>query len=127
VDGRYPDVSAVMPDENEGSLVTVSRDLLSAALRRILPMTGGSHLIIMSAKDGKLNLSGKSDAGEARDSIVIGQGESCPEIGINGQYLVDALSATPDTVRLRVTDDLSPILLSAKDCDTIAVVMPMRK
>ena len=127
IDGQFPNFRQIIPSEDTGSPITVSRDLLSAALRRILPMTGGTNLILLSAKDGRLNLSGRSESGEARDAIVIGDGQSCPEIGVNGQYIVDALSATPDTVELRVTDDMSPIRLSAKDCDTIAVIMPMRK
>lgn len=127
VDGNFPDFRQIVPSEIDGSLVTIGRDLLSAALRRILPMTGGTHLVIMHAKEGRLYLSGRCESGEARDAIVIGDGQSCPEIGVNGQFLIDALSATPDTVELRVTDDLSPIRVSAKDCDTVAVIMPMRK
>lgn len=125
IDGQFPDFRQVIPEG--GNLIAVQRDILVAALRRILPMTGGTHLVIMHAKEGRLYLSGRCESGEARDAIVIGDGQSCPEIGVNGQFLIDALSATPDIVDLRVTDDLSPILVSAKDCDTVAVIMPMRK
>jgi len=125
IDGQFPDFRQVVPEG--GSPITVQRDALVATLRRITPMSGGSGLIVMSAKDGRLSLSARSEMGEARDSLPIGEGESCTEIGLNGMYLSEALSTMPESAVLHVEDDLSPIRISAKDCDTVAVVMPMRK
>jgi DNA polymerase-3 subunit beta len=126
IDGQFPEFRQVIPDDS-GSALSVERDVLIAALRRINPMSGGSGLIVMSAKDGRLSLSARSEMGEARDSLTIGEGESCTEVGLNGTYLCEALSTMPEFAVLRVGDDMSPIKVSAKDSDTVAVVMPMRK
>ena len=124
IDGQFPDYRQVLPSDSDGTPVSVNRDLIIAALRRIIPM-GNQGQVLLSGQLARMTLASRSELGEAKDSIKIDN--DFGEIAVNGNFLVEALSTMPEEVTMLIGDSMSPIRLTAKDCDTVAVVMPMRK
>jgi DNA polymerase-3 subunit beta len=132
VDDQFPAYDKVIPKDNDKS-VTCARDELTGAIRRVsLLANERSRAVRFGIESGKVEISSQNpEMGEARESIEASyEGESL-EIGFNGQYLLDFLSAsgTP-SIRLELKDDASQGLLrpaeDAEGRDYRYVVMPMR-
>ncbi len=95
---RYPDYKAVIPLENEYTLMVSPKELLSSVKRMMLFTTGkmrkikltlSPDKILLSAEDIDLGASGKEEVASSYDGEPM-------EIGFNSSYLSEVLSHLTD-------------------------------
>ena len=129
INGNYPNWRAVIPNNNE-NVVIAKRELLLSACSRALILSNEKF------KGTRLTLSKDSlkvsctNANKEVSEVVIDvdyQGDAL-EIGFNGDYLIEAITACSlDSVELRFSDANSSLLIVPRDQDDFKnVIMPMR-
>ena len=134
VQGTFPQYAQLIPQSyNTHAVVDVAQFLMAAKTASIFARDGSGivRLVMTPGGDvtpGKLTVSARSeeigdDVGEI-DAIV--QGEEA-KIAFNGKYLIDVLSAIPQSqVSLEVTNPSSPGVIRPIGVDNyIHVIMPM--
>ncbi len=102
IEGPYPNYEQVIPKENDRE-VTVERDALAAALRRVVVVASDqTHRIRMQFASGAVKLNGNTpDLGEAQDEVAVTYDGESIEIGFNANYLLEILKFMPtDEVRM---------------------------
>lgn len=123
IEGKFPDYARVIPTPE--SYMTANREALKSALQRVLllaPAYGAVGLVI----DGDKLTASASNAehGDAVETLTV-ESELKLEIGFNGQYLLDALSAgDSEDVSIGFAGASSACLI--EDGNAKHVVMPMR-
>lgn len=132
VDGTFPDYTRVIPDAPPNKL-TVSREALLGALRRVAVLADGkSRAIKVEADDGRLMLSATSiELGEACEEVPCVYGDAPITWGFDSRYLRDALGAVAsDEVRLMLTDESGPVRIEGvtggEEARLVQVLMPLR-
>lgn len=93
IDEQYPNYEAVIPVENERRL-TVSRDALLAAVRRVaLYSSSMTHQIRLALKPDELTISAEDieRASEAKERVLCEYDAEPMEIGFNSDYLAQVL------------------------------------
>jgi DNA polymerase-3 subunit beta len=130
LEGEFPDYNAVVPKGAQRK-VTLSRDELSGALRRVAILASEkSQPIRFSIHGGNVTLKAQQpEAGEAVEDLDAQVDGPDLDIGFNARYFRDALLAlSSDNVLVEVGDSLSPCLVKAGDGgdDELFVIMPMR-
>jgi DNA polymerase-3 subunit beta len=129
LEGQFPNYQQVIPKGND-QRVTVSRDGLGGALRRVSLMANEkSRMVKLRFADGTLSIfSDTTEVGEASEEIEINYKGPEILIGFNSRYILDFLSIVEDeTLRLELKDSLSSTLISPSDSkEYFCVVMPMR-
>jgi DNA polymerase-3 subunit beta len=134
VQGAFPQYAQLIPKSyNTRTVVDVAQFLMAAKTASIFARDGSGivRLVMTPGEDatpGKLTVSARSDeigddVGEI-DAIV--QGEEA-KIAFNSKYLIDALSAIPESqVALEVTNSSSPGVLRPMGTDNyVHIIMPM--
>jgi len=134
VQGAFPQYAQLIPKSyNTHTVVDVAQFLMAAKTASIFARDGSGivRLVMTPGEDttpGKLTVSARSDeigddVGEI-DAIV--QGEEA-KIAFNSKYLIDALSAIPESqVALEVTNSSSPGVLRPMGTDNyVHIIMPM--
>lgn len=132
VDDQFPAYDKVIPQGNDKT-VTCGRDALMGAIRRVsLLANERSRAVRLGIEAGRVEVSSQSpELGEARETIEVGYDGDAMQIGFNGQYLLDFLSASDSPeVCFELKDDSSQGLLRPAETgdgkDYRYVVMPMR-
>ncbi|MEE8109657.1 MAG: DNA polymerase III subunit beta [bacterium] len=129
IEGQFPNYQQVIPKGND-KRVTVSRDTLGGALRRVSLMANEkSRMVKLRFQAGVLSLfSDTSELGEASEEIEIDYKGEEVLIGFNSRYFLDFLSIVEDeTLLIELKDALSSTLISPSESkDYFCVVMPMR-
>jgi len=129
IDGDYPDYEQVVPKKND-KIVTISRDKLFSALRRVSIMaTELDKGVKVSLGRGSLEISCKNpNLGEAVEQVQANYEGAEMEIGFNARYILDSLGVLNDEdVILEMADGLSPCTIKTpSDQGYLSVVMPMR-
>jgi len=132
VDDQFPAYDKVIPDGND-KMVTCARDALAGAIRRVsLLANERSRAVRFGIEPGRVEVSSQSpELGEARESIDAGYEGEAMEIGFNGQYVLDFLTASDALeISFELKDDSSQGLLRPAGDDEAKdyryVVMPMR-
>jgi len=131
--GQFPNYEAVLPRDNNKTVVVHGEDLNSAILRVAQFADERSGAIKLRLDKNEIRISSSStDSGESEDSIeTIFQGDPMV-IGFNSQYLLDFLkAATGKDVQLEFKDSqsagqLRPAENGDGDFKYRYVVMPMR-
>jgi len=81
----------------------------------------------ISKKTQNLEISAKSDSGEAHEPITVKYDGPDVTIAFNPQYVIDPLKAlTDDEVDFEFKDEMSPGVLRGLKDDFLCVVMPQR-
>ncbi len=130
IDAQFPDYRQVVPSES-GQIVTMEKEKLHHALRRVALLCSDTRLIKFAVSNGELHLSSNDpNLGEAAESISVEYtGDDLP-IGFNARYVLDFLSVIAgNTVQLGLNDSLSPGVFTSnanEDAGFLCVVMPMR-
>lgn len=132
VDSGFPDVSRVIPTEQPLTL-TVDADAMVAAMRRADSIAGRSDEgAIMSLRSDlagtELTITRKNELGiDASDAVAVTAVGSQPDsrLGVNTKYMIAALELVQPGVKIGITNQMSPMLLTGDGC-YLAVVMPMR-
>jgi len=131
IESKFPNYQAVIPKDNENTLV-LPREELTAAIRRVsLLAAERSKGIKFYLEKNKLRLfSANPEIGEARDKLPVEYKGHDLEIGFNSQYLLDFLmTVTADKVVFEIKDENSAVLLRPETEDglkNIYVLMPMK-
>ncbi|MGH9520999.1 MAG: DNA polymerase III subunit beta [Terriglobales bacterium] len=131
--GQFPNYEAVLPRDNNKSIV-LATDEMAAAIQRVAQFADErSGAIKLRMEKGELKVSSSSsDAGESEDSIETTYDGETISIGFNSAYLVDFLkNAGSPEVRLEFKDaqsagQLRPEEPSDSEFKYRYVVMPMR-
>lgn len=131
--GNYPDYRRVIP-ENNPFVLTVDRESLMSALRRVnLSAAKASKLVALTIDAGGMNLSAQDyDYSTMAEEFVSCsyEGEKMV-IGFNGAYMVEILSNLKgDSVVLKLSDPARPGLYAPFENkegeDVVIVQMPMQ-
>jgi DNA polymerase-3 subunit beta len=129
--GQFPNYEAVLPKDNNKSIVVNCEDLTGAIQRVAQFADERSRAVRMKMDKGELKLSASStETGESEDSIETNYDGDTITIGFNAQYLLDFLKATGSgEVRLEFKDAQSAGQLRPGEGDDYKyryIVMPMR-
>ncbi len=129
--GQFPNYEAVLPRENNRSVV-LDRERLTAALRRVAQFADErSRAVRVQLGPDEVKLSSSSsDTGESEESLETEYSSEPLQIGFNAQYLLDFLAAADSgPVRFEFKDEQSAGQLRPVGEDGSQyryVVMPMR-
>jgi DNA polymerase-3 subunit beta len=129
--GQFPNYEAVLPKDNNKSVVLNCEDL-AAAIQRVAQFADErSRAVRMKMDKGELKISASStETGESEDCIETNYDGDAITIGFNAQYLLDFLKATGSgEVRLEFKDAQSAGQLRPGEGDEYKyryIVMPMR-
>lgn len=135
LEGRFPPYEGILP-KTHSTTITADTDNLLKAVKRALIFAKDSGnsmkltvgLPLNSNEAGTLHVTGRSaERGDLDGQLdVVVSGEPLT-IALNGQYLIDTLSAaTAERVQLDFNGDKMPILLKNEGSDEwLTVIMPM--
>jgi DNA polymerase-3 subunit beta len=119
----------VIPKE-AGAKVRLEREKLLESVQRAALMTDDrSNTIRMSVgkKTQNLEISAKSESGEAHEPIAVKYDGPDVNIAFNPQYVIEPLrNVTEDEVDFEFKDDMSPGVIRGLKEDFLCVVMPQR-
>lgn len=127
IEGDYPNYRSLLPPTDENKL-TVGREALVGALRRVKIMASDSHLVRLKLGGETLELSATQDVGNASEEIdAVYDGEDMT-VAFNPDYLaagIDAIDAEEITIsRLH---PLKPAVIRAVGRDDyLYLLMPVR-
>jgi DNA polymerase-3 subunit beta len=129
--GQFPNYEAVLPKENNKSIV-LNREDIGAAIKRVSLMADDkSRSIKILLDDNKLEISSNNaDLGEAREVLETSYNAGPIQIGFNCQYLLDFIAATEDAkISFDFKDDQSAGQMrpaTEEEYRYRYIVMPMR-
>ena len=129
IEGNYPNYKQVVPQKGELT-VSISRAHFISVVRRISIMSKEkTRAILVEFLPGKAICRARDpEIGEAVEDIEINYEGPGLTIGLNYQYLLDALeSMDDDMVILEMQSSLSPCVIKQEsDPESLCIVMPMR-
>ena len=129
IDGIYPNYSQVIPKKGEQT-ATVNRSDFMTVIKRVSVMSREkTRAILIELLPGKAILWAKDpEIGEATEDIEIKYDGEGLTVGINYQYLLDAMeSMTEEDVVIEMQSNLTPFVIrQEKDPGHLCIVMPMR-
>jgi DNA polymerase III subunit beta len=129
IDGTFPDYARVIPTEAPLSLI-VQREALASAIKRVLSIADKSRFIQVALSEDCIRLTVTADGvGQASEDVPCIYDGAALELGVNGAYWREALSALAcDEVSMRLTDHKLPIRLEPHGADDggrlVQVLMP---
>ena len=129
--GQFPNFEAVLPKDNNKSIIVHGEDLTAAISRVAQFADERSRAVKMRLEKGELKLSASStETGESEDSLEIDYNGDVIQIGFNAQYLLDFLKATGNgDVKLEFKDSQSAGQMRPAEGEEYKyryIVMPMR-
>ena len=127
IEGTYPNYKQVIPAGSDHR-VTVERELLLNAVRRVALMTSDqSNTIKLTFSKNNLEITTNTqELGEAKETISLKYDDKKVSIAFNPIYLMEPLrTLSADEVHFEFTDDLSPGVLKI-NVPFLYVLMPMR-
>lgn len=128
-DAAFPPYGKVIPADGAKHVVTVRRDALIDAVKRIGLVAGEkSGGVRLSLDDGRLTIVSENvDVGEGSEELDVDYAGAAVKFGCNAKYLTEALASfEADEVLLATNGELDPIKITATGETTSAVCMPMR-
>src|SRR5690606_562930 len=128
IPGRFPNFAQVIPQKLDHQ-VTVSRDMLTQALKRASYYTAKTGNTRISLSDGTLEVYALApEAGERNEPIPCSYGGSGVSAGFNYRYLLDVLGVIEgDDVVLELIDTESPtVIRDPGRAEALFIVMPMQ-
>lgn len=134
IDGDYPDIARIIPEEFYTSVRIDTAQILQAAKMADLFARDSANIARLSitpmvapAVVGKIHITANSaetgDNAAELDAVVTGD---YIEIALNTRYMIDALSVMPERVELRFGSATQPVMLRPDDSNEfLHVIMPM--
>lgn len=123
IDGSFPDYRRVIPTSNKYAIKIDAKRLSQAVKRATISSDGKSAAVKLDIADGDMTVSARGSLSEGADVMAVDTDFSM-EIGLNGKYLIDALSRYEGDVDVSLNDAASPTLW--KDERGLTVIMPLR-
>lgn len=129
IEGKYPTYQKLIPKEIKYT-ITLPRDVLSAALRRVSfhAHQKSKSIIIELFKSKMIISSNNTEMGEASEELEIAYNGPDLKINLNGRYFLEILSVShTELIDIELIDISSPILIKPYgDMNHTSVIMPMR-
>ncbi len=127
IDGQFPNVRQLLPEQFDHELV-LPRDELLEVVRRVSLMAQRNSPLRLRFADGELTVSAVTqDVGEARESLPAPYTGEPMEIGFNAEFLRDGLeSVEADSIRFKLLSPLRPAVLEGDSADYVYLIMPIR-
>jgi DNA polymerase-3 subunit beta len=128
IEGEYPDYDKLIPKEFPRK-ARLNRGLFEDATRRVALMADEtSHRVAYEFEGNQIRVTGKSEQGEAVETVEAGYEGEPLRIGFNARYVGDALKATDaPEIELLLLENLRPGLLRGEGSeDYLCLIMPMR-
>jgi DNA polymerase-3 subunit beta len=127
IDGQFPNVRQLVPEQFEHELA-LPRDELLDVVRRVALMAQRNSPLRLRFADGALTVSAVTqDVGEARESLPAPFTSDAFEIGFNAEFLRDGLeSIDSDSLKLKLISPLRPAVLEGESDDYVYLIMPIR-
>lgn len=128
IDGSFPDYQRIIPTENNCKAVAPRAELAALLLRILATGEGRVRLVKLAFAEGQLTISVNSSDGSSSESLAVEWHGAPFEIGFNGTYLRDILTAMDGpVVEMEFLDAVSPAVLTDPDAaQTLFVLMPVR-
>ena len=129
--GQFPNYEAVLPKDNNKSVLMHGEELAGAISRVAQFADERSRAVRLKLEKGELKLSASStETGESEDSLEVDYNAEPLTIGFNAQYIMDFLKAAGSgDVRLELKDPQSAGQLRPVETENYKyryIVMPMR-
>jgi DNA polymerase-3 subunit beta len=127
IDGQFPNVKQLLPEQFE-HVVTMPRTELLDVVRRVSVMAQRNSPLRLRFSEGELEVSAQTqDIGEAKESLPAPFSGDPLEIGFNPEFLRDGIdSVQSDDVRLKLISPLRPGLIQGEGDDYSYLIMPIR-
>lgn len=129
IDTQYPAYRRVIPSSQDNT-VTVSRDDIMKALKRIRLMTEKkTGRVILGISKDKIIFSGQTDDGCVTEEIDAKCDGENMDIALNISYMMDAVdSLKSDSVALMFTEEMKPVTVKNESEENFFhIIMPMQK
>ena len=129
----FPDYTAVLPKGND-KLVTVDRDVLAQAIRRVsITADRITSQIKLGIESGRMEMSARGTEGsQSEDEISVSYDGDALEIGFNFTYLQDILkNIRSDSIQLSLKDSqsaalITPLTEDGEETGVLCLLMPLR-
>ena len=129
IDGKFPDVDQVLPQESDQKARIRRADLLHSLkfVAIVAPSKTGNVRVTFDGKECEI-FTQDAEQGEAREVVSIEYEGGTVKAGYNYRYLLDVLNAVDsESITMEIIDTLSPTLIrDAERDEMLFVVMPMR-
>jgi DNA polymerase-3 subunit beta len=127
--GSFPSYKHVIPAAPSGTITAPTQALLSAARRALITARDSARIVTLTPAQNAVQLSSSTpEVGAATDTVPAEiDGEPC-EVRLNGQYLLDALSAldSPST-KIEISGPLAPVAIRPQEpAPLVHVIAPVR-
>lgn len=123
IDGVYPKVSNLIPNESLTELTLNRRNLLNGIDRAILFGEGNSFQIRLELIDNNIKISTNStEVGriEETQKVILCKGQGFKGVSLNGKYLIEALRVIKeDEVVLSYSGTFKPIVIRPKGDESL--------
>jgi DNA polymerase III subunit beta len=127
IDGQFPNVKQLLPEQFEHVLALPRSELLDV-VRRVSVMAQRNSPLRLRFSDGELQVSAQTqDVGEAREALPAPFTGDTLEIGFNPEFLRDGIETVQsDEVQLKLISPLRPGLIQGEGDDYSYLIMPIR-
>ena len=129
IDGKFPDYSRVIPENNDKMLSADVRSFSQSVDRVSAISSEKSRAVKLMLEPNRLTFSvSNPDSGSATDELPVSYEGQPLEIGFNARYLLDIMGQIDgETAAFELADAGSPtIVRDQSDPDVLYVLMPMR-
>ena len=126
--GNYFDINR-MVTANYPIAMEVKREELIGALERAMLFDRGNDRkpVVLEAVNDTLKVSFESPFGSSEEELALHKEGDDLKIGFNPKFLLDALRAIPDeTVRMQMSNSISPVLMEDEERTYRHMVLPLR-
>ena len=127
IDGKYPNWKAVIPKANNGKLTYNAAELTNAIKGALVTSNEKFKGVKMITSNAATTIESNAPDGTSSEDVVECAMTDIDEItiGVNGAYMLDALSSiNGSNINIMVKDSNSAMLI--KEGNYMAVVMPMK-
>ncbi len=132
IDAKYPDYEAVIPAENP-NVLSISKDDLLGALKRVCIFSNKTtNQVAFNLKGSQLHIKGQDldFSNEADETLACNYNGVDLEIGFNGKFLIDMLSALAcDNIRFEMSSPSRAGIVvpeqQAANEDLLMLIMPI--
>ncbi len=127
IDDKFPDYAQVIPESSE-ERVTIEREVLLAAIRRVALLTTeqSNSVKLCFTKNNIEIVTETPEIGEAKENVAIKYDGANVSIAFNPEFLIAPLkSIQSDEIYFEMTDEMNPGVIKT-DVPFLYVIMPMR-
>lgn len=128
IDAEFPDYNRVLPKNNK-QIALVNKKALYDAIDRVSTFaTDKNRSVKLALENGKMSLQVSTNDGSfAYEELDVSYSADPIEIGFNSRYLMEVIrQVDKEELMLCCKDGASPVLVEAKDMDSVFVIMPIR-